>query len=241
MRPAGCALVTDGGHAFGAAIAAALASDGWPVGIHHRGDDGERADRLVDAIRARGGRAAAVGVDLGDAAAVGELFDRLEPELGPVLVLVNNGELADPISVLRALWSARRALPAMRRSGFGRVVNVAAGLDPDFLLRRMGAGRLGNGANGVREASRAAARSGLAGLTRTLAAESAAAGITVNAVTPGLVGVDLAALDRSLQKAVPARRAATNDDIAACVRFLASTGASYVTGNTLSVDGGLAA
>ena len=155
-------------------------------------------------------------------------------ELGPVLVLVNTVDGgADPdATVPAALRSAQRWLPGMREAGFGRVVNVAAALDPAPLLE------LGpNGNGGADRARWAAAKAGLVGMTRMLAVEAAGAGVTVNAVTPGLVEVELG----ELKKLVPARRAATCADVAAVVRFLASPDASYMTGTAVPVDGGLTA
>ncbi|HEX8646553.1 MAG TPA: SDR family oxidoreductase [Thermoleophilaceae bacterium] len=239
MTRDGCALVTDAPRGAGPAIARALAQAGWPVAIHHRG--GEAGERLAEEIVHAGGEAAALRVELGAVEAAGDAFDALERQLGPVLVLVNNGD-ADALDgvVSCALWSATRSLPAMREAGFGRVVNVAAPLDADWLLRRAVLPTDGNGdGNGhARNAARAAARAGLIGLTRTLAAETAASGVTVNAVTPGLVDVEI---PKELRAAVPFRRAATSEEVAGCVGFLASEAASYVTGTTLPVDGGLAA
>jgi 3-oxoacyl-[acyl-carrier protein] reductase len=121
----------------------------------------------------------------------------------------------------------RRALRAMVRSRFGRIVNIASVVGP-----RANAG----------QANYAASKAGLIGLTRTVAAEVARKNVTVNAVAPGFIETDMTAdVPDAIKESVPARRAGTPDEVAACVRFLASDDAGYVTGTTLYVDGGLAA
>ena len=121
----------------------------------------------------------------------------------------------------------RRALKPMIRARYGRIVNVAsiAGL------------RANPG-----QANYSAAKAGLIGMTRTVAAEVARRGITVNAVAPGFIATDMTAhCQRRLTEHIPARRTGTPEEVAACVRFLASEDAAYVTGTTLTVDGGLSA
>jgi len=121
----------------------------------------------------------------------------------------------------------RRALRTMVRSRFGRIVNIASVVGP-----RANAG----------QANYAASKAGLIGLTRTVAAEVARKNVTVNAVAPGFIETDMTAdVPDAIKESVPARRAGTPDEVAACVRFLASDAAGYVTGTTLYVDGGLAA
>jgi 3-oxoacyl-[acyl-carrier protein] reductase len=123
----------------------------------------------------------------------------------------------------------RRAVKGMMRARYGRVVNIASVVG----------GVRGNAG----QANYAASKAGVVGFTRSVAAEVARRGVTVNAVAPGLVETELTAgidADRFLD-AVPARRAGTPEEVAACVRFLASEDASYVTGTTLTVDGGLTA
>ena len=116
----------------------------------------------------------------------------------------------------------------MLRARFGRVVNVASIVGP----------RANPG-----QANYAASKAGLIGFTKTVAVEVARRGVTVNAVAPGLIETRLTeGLGNGLMaKAIPARRVGTPEEVAACVRFLASDEASYVTGTTLTVDGGLSA
>ena len=238
----GCALVTGASRGIGSAIACSLAADGWPVAVNFRAGE-DAAEEVVSQIQRAGGRALAVGADVTAQQQLDGLFERVEGELGRVLVLVNNaGVRADDlaISLTDEDWSSvidtnltgafrttRRALRGMIRERFGRVINVASVVGP-----RANAG----------QANYAAAKAGLIGMTKTIAVEVARRGVTVNAIAPGLIDTDMTAdLDGELLSAVPARRAGSPADVAACASFLASEQAAYVTGSTLYVDGGLAA
>jgi 3-oxoacyl-[acyl-carrier protein] reductase len=238
----GCALVTGGARGIGAASASALAADGWPVAVNYR-SDAESAEAVAQAIRDAGGRAEALQADVRSADALGALFSEVEERIGPVLVLVNNaGVRADGLApqlgddewervldtnLSAAFRATRRALKPMIRARFGRVVNIASVVGP-----RANAG----------QANYAASKAGLIGFTKTVAVEVARRGVTVNAVAPGFVETQLTdGVGNGFLEAIPARRAGTPREIASCVRFLASGDASYVTGTTLTVDGGLSA
>ena len=240
---AAIALVTGGSRGIGAATARALAAGGWPVALTYRsGEDAARA--VVAEIEAAGGRAAALDLDVTDAAATEAILDRATAALGgPVLCLVNNaGVRADDLalSITDEAWDAvldtnlssvfrltRRALRPMIRARHGRIVNLASVVGP-----RANAG----------QANYAAAKAGLIGLTKTVAVEVARRGVTVNAVAPGLIATDMTAdVDEDQLGAIPARRPGRPEEVAAAIAFLASDAASYVTGSTLFVDGGLAA
>jgi 3-oxoacyl-[acyl-carrier protein] reductase len=240
--PDGCVLVTGGARGIGAATARSLAAAGRPVGINYR-SDADGAASVVAEIEAAGGEAAAVEADICGRDAVDGLFRELEDRFGPVLVLVNNaGVRADGLSpqlgddewarvidtnLSAAFRVTRRALKPMLRARFGRIVNIASIVGP-----RANAG----------QANYAASKAGLIGFTKTVAVEVARRGVTVNAVAPGLVETKLTdGVGNGLVDAIPARRVGTPEEIAACVRFLASDEASYVTGTTLTVDGGLSA
>jgi 3-oxoacyl-[acyl-carrier protein] reductase len=239
----GCALVTGASRGIGAAIARALAADGWPVGVNYRSDK-VHADEVVGAIESDGGRAVAVAADVSDPDAPDALFGELEQTFEmPVLALVNNaGVNRDDLTATLGdeEWSevletnltgafrlTRRALRPMLRARAGRIVNISS-----VVALRANPG----------QANYAAAKAGLVALTKTVAVEVARRGITVNAVAPGWIDTDMTAeVSKELLNAVPARRAGTPEEVAACVRFLASEEASYVTGAVLTVDGGLAA
>ncbi len=243
LHETGCALVTGASRGIGAATARALAADGWAVGVNYR-SDAEGAAGVVTEIEAAGGRAIAVAGDVADAATADTLFDVLEAEFQrPVLALVNNAGISvDDLtpSMSDDAWNSvietdlnaafrmtRRALRPMMRARAGRIVNVSS-----VVGLRANPG----------QANYAAAKAGLIALTKTSAVEVARRGITINAVAPGWIDTDMTAdVSTDLLSQVPARRAGTPQEVAACVRFLTSADAGYVTGAVLSVDGGLAA
>jgi 3-oxoacyl-[acyl-carrier protein] reductase len=247
----GCALVTGASRGIGAATAKALAADGWAVGINFRSDrDG--AESVAGSIADDGGSAMAIGADVADGAAADEMLGRLTDEHGPVLVLVNNAGLtADNLSMRLSEeeWSrvldvnltgafrlTRSVLGPMMRHRFGRIVNVSS-----VVGLRANPG----------QANYAASKAGLIGFTRTVAAEVARRGVTVNAVAPGLIETELTRDftgngaeqngSSTLLDAIPARRTGTPEEVAACIRFLASEEAGYVTGTVLPIDGGMSA
>jgi 3-oxoacyl-[acyl-carrier protein] reductase len=240
-RPQGCALVTGASRGIGAATALMLAADGWPVRINYRSDEAG-AKETAAKIEAEGGTATLWQGDVADADAIARI---VEPgDDGPVLVLVNNaGVRMDNLSPqledeqwqavidtnLTATFRATRAaLPKMMRARFGRVINVSS-------------------VAGIRanpgQANYSASKAGVIGFTKTVAAEVARRGVTVNAVAPGLIETAFTedVMEGEMAKAIPARRVGTPEEVAACIRFLASEQASYVTGTTLTVDGGLSA
>jgi 3-oxoacyl-[acyl-carrier protein] reductase len=239
----GCALVTGGSRGIGAAIAHGLAVDGWPVAVNYR-EDADAAAKVVEAIAAAGGRAVAIGGDVRDRASPAVLLGAAEAQLGaPPLVLVNNaGITRDKVvpwldddswdavletNLAAAFRLTRRALRPMMRERYGRIVNVASVV-----------GQVANPG----QSAYAASKAGLIAFTRVLAAEVGRFGITANAVAPGLVETAAtAAILEQLADRVPVGRAGEPDEVAACVRFLASEQAGYVNGAVITVDGGLTA
>jgi 3-oxoacyl-[acyl-carrier protein] reductase len=241
MSSKGWALVTGSSRGIGAATAEALAREGWPVRVNYREDE-DGAREVARRIESEGGRAEVIQGDVADPA---DLERLLAPGTdGPVLVLVNNAglrldglspQLGDEewqrvidVNLTATFKATRAALGPMLRARFGRIVNVAS-----IVGLRANAG----------QANYAASKAGTIGFTKTVAVEVARRGVTVNAVAPGLIETALTEeiLDGEMAKAIPARRIGRPEEVAACIRFLASEEASYVTGTTLTVDGGLSA
>jgi 3-oxoacyl-[acyl-carrier protein] reductase len=247
----GCALVTGASRGIGAATARALAQDGWSVAVNYSRDrDG--AESIAGSIEDAGGTALAVGADVADAEAADGMVSEVTERLGPILVLVNNaGVTADNLSMrlsdedwnrvldvnlTAAFRLTRSAIGPMMRQRFGRVINVSS-----VVGLRANPG----------QANYAASKAGLIAFTRTVAVEVARRGVTVNAVAPGLIETHLTREFTSdgsdsngsggLLDAIPARRTGSPEEVASCIRFLASDEASYVTGAVLPVDGGMAA
>jgi 3-oxoacyl-[acyl-carrier protein] reductase len=240
------ALVTGGSRGIGSATAWALARIGMAVAVGYRSDP-EGAEETVAKARADGGAGLAVPVDVRDEGSIEEAFRRVEAELGPVRVLVNNaGFTRDGLAVkystqnweatigtnlTGAFFCARRALPAMLKARWGRIVNVASA-----------AALRGNAGQAAYSASKA----GVVGLTRSLAREVGGRGITANAVCPGFVHTRMTEpqseeIRRRYVELTPAGRFGSAEEVAAVIAFLAGAEASYVNGAVISVDGGLTA
>jgi len=240
------ALVTGGSRGIGRAIARALAADGFAVAVNFVGNEGAAKD-AVEAIASDGGEAITVQADVSDSSQVEALFDEVEERLGPVNVLVNNaGVRADGLALgmkddawrrvidtnlFGTFACTRRALRPMLRARKGRIVNITSisGLHAS-----------------PGQANYSAAKAGVIGLTKTVAAEVAGKGIFINAVAPGLIATDLTAglndkQVEAIQGRVPAKRIGTPEDVASLVAWLCSERASYITGAVYTVDGGLTA
>lgn len=235
------ALVTGGSGALGAAICKALAADGNHVLVHANGSP-TRAEALAAEIAASGGSAEAVAFDVTDAEATAEALDRVL-ESGPVQILVNNAGIHDDA-----------VMPAMRREQWGRVIDVSLNgffnVTQPLLMPMIGTrwGRIVTVSSvaaiaGNRgQTNYAAAKAGLHGATKSLALELAPRGITVNAVAPGIIASPMAdaAFDADMVKRmVPMRRAGRPEEVADLVAFLASGRAAYISGQIVSINGGM--
>jgi 3-oxoacyl-[acyl-carrier protein] reductase len=241
-----CALITGASRGIGRACASLLSAYGVPVVVNYRSAEGE-ATRLVEEIRASGGTAIALQADVSNPDEARRLVDQADSRLGGIGILVNNAGITRDRLLLQmtaedwdATWctdlagsraAARRALHCMLPRGSGRIVNLSSVV-----------GITGNAG----QANYAAAKSAVTGLTRQLAIEAAPSGVTVNCVVPGFITTDATSHLTEQQTAVwlqriPMGRAATADEVAAIVIFLASDQAAYLTGQCIAVDGGLLA
>lgn len=239
------ALITGGAKGLGKVMATALAQAGADVAVVSRTEADVKA-AAEEIARQTGRRAVGLVADVADAAAVDRLFADAESRLGPIDVLINNAgiNIRGPVAELSvADWDAvvgvnlrapflcaRRFGPAMAHRGWGRIVNLGSVMSAVGLTGR---------------APYTAAKTGIVGLTRTLALEWAERGVTVNAICPGPFATDMnkpLLNDPEKYKAfiakVPMGRWGELHEVAGAALFLASGASSYVTGTTLFVDGG---
>lgn len=237
------ALVTGGSGAIGAAICEQLAADGLHVFVHaHRGLD--RAEQVVTRIRERGGSAEALCFDVADTKAAARAVERLLADDQPIQVLVNNAGIHDDAPLagmsptqwqqvidvsLNGFYNVTQPLLLpMIRTRWGRIINVASV-----------AGIMGNRG----QVNYSAAKAGLIGATKALAQEVASRGILVNAVAPGIIESPMsesAFTPERIGQIVPLKRAGQPQDVADLVSFLVSDRANYITGQVISVNGGMA-
>lgn len=235
------ALVTGGSGAIGAAICRRLAQDGCHV-IVHANRNLAAAQALCEALQAAGGQAEAVQFDVTDAAATAQALQTLQ-DAGPIQVLVNNAGVHDDA-----------AFPGMSAEQWHRVIdvslhgffNVTQPLSLPMVRTRWGriitissiAGLTGNRG----QVNYSAAKGALHAATKSLSLELASRGITVNAIAPGIIESDMSAdtFDKeTITRMVPMRRAGKPQEVADLVGFLASDQAAYITGQVISVNGGM--
>lgn len=239
------ALVTGSSRGIGRAIAVKLADDGFAIAVNYATSAG-KADEVVAQIEKAGGTALAVQADVSDPDAVVGMFKTVKETLGDVAVLVNNAGITDDGLVMRmtpdqwdsvmntnlrsAFLCTKAALRSMVRARSGRVINMSSV-----------SGISGNPG----QANYAASKAGVIGFTKSVAKEVGSRGITVNAVAPGFIQTDMTAgladdLMEEVTKQIALARLGNVEDVASIVSYLASESASYITGQTIVVDGGLA-
>ncbi len=238
------AIVTGGSRGIGRAIARALAAEGARIAVVYRGSR-EAADQVVGEIAQAGGSALAIQADVADRASVAACVQQAEKELGPVTILVNNaGVIADGLFVRLTPQEWEKVL----QTNLGGVFHFCHELAFPMMQRRKG--RIINISSVAAEhvnpgqTNYAASKGAINAFTRALAVELAKRGVTVNAIAPGFIETDMSAAVRNkagdrIAKYIPMRRIGTPEDVARVAVFLAGPDSAYMTGQVLTVDGGL--
>lgn len=239
------AVVTGGSRGLGRAVCLELAKGGAGITLCYAGNEAA-AQETVAACRSLGAEALAVRCDVADAAQVKNLMDTAAKSFGHIDILVNNaGITRDGLAVMMkeadfdavmntnlkgAFLCMKTAARLMMKQRYGRIVNLSSVV-----------GLRGNAG----QVNYAASKAGVIGMTKSMAKELAARGITVNAVAPGFIDTDMtAAMPESARAAalasIPLGRLGAAEDVARAVAFLAGEASGYITGQVLAVDGGMA-
>jgi 3-oxoacyl-[acyl-carrier protein] reductase len=240
----GVAVVTGGTRGIGLAVAKRLAGDGYDVLLTYRGD-AEAAAVAQGELAGSGRQVEVIAADISTADGAGQAIEAAMQSLGRLDVLVNNAGITRDTLLMRmsdddwdavlttnlkgAFLTSKAAIRPMLRQRSGRIVNITSVI-----------GQVGNAG----QANYAAAKAGLIGFTKSLAKEVGSRGITVNAIAPGFIDTRLTAalpdeMKTMLLERTPLNRFGTPEDVAGAVAFLVGPDASFITGHTLTVDGGL--
>jgi acetoacetyl-CoA reductase len=238
------ALVTGASRGIGRGVAEALAAHGAAVAVNYTNQD-EKAQEVVDSIRAAGGSALRHRANVGDLDEVRQMVRRVEKDLGQVDILVNNAGINRDRSFKNmdaTEWSkvvtvnltgvfncTRTVIDGMLVRQYGRIINISSVV-----------GQAGN----FGQANYAATKAGILGFTKTVALETARKGVTVNAVCPGFIETEMVAgipgdVQEQIVARIPLGRFGRADEVAAAVLFLVADQAAYVTGQIISPNGGL--
>ncbi|HPI98627.1 MAG TPA: 3-oxoacyl-[acyl-carrier-protein] reductase [Synergistales bacterium] len=238
------ALVTGGGRGIGRAIALELGKRGYSLAINYS-KSGDAAEETCAEIRAAGQDAQPFQADVSDPCQVREMFKNISDTMGNVDVLINNAGITRDNLVIRmkdeewdrvissnlssVYYCSREALKKMVKARWGRIINLASVV-----------ALIGNAG----QANYVASKSGIIGLTKTIAREYGARGITVNAVAPGFIETDMTSVlseevKNTMLAQIPLGRPGKPEDIAKVVSFLSSDDAAYITGQVIAIDGGM--
>lgn len=238
------AVITGAGKGIGAATALRLARDGFGVAVCYNASC-DNAEKIAENILSAGGSAKAYRMDITDSAEVKSIIGQIESEMGEIAVLVNNAGIAEQAlftditdemwhrmietNLSGAFYCSRAVLPFMIRRKSGKIINIAS---------------IWGETGGSCEVHYSAAKAGLIGMTKALAKEVGLSGITVNCVSPGVILTDMTAhfdsdTMNALKEETPLNRIGTPEDVAGAVSFLASADADFITGQDISVNGGM--
>ena len=237
------AFVTGASRGIGRATALVLCRAGFDIVV--ASPELENNEEVAEAIRASGGKALTVDLNVTSLDSVKDAFARAFKELGRVDVLVNNAgitrdgfamrmkpedwNLVLQVNLTGAFYCIQQVLHPMMRERWGRIINIASVV-----------GEMGNSS----QANYVSSKAGLIGLTKAIAREMGSRGITVNAVAPGFIETDMtrdlpAEVRERMLAAIPLAHLGKPDDVAAAVKFFASEDAAYITGHVLDVNGGM--
>ncbi len=239
------ALVTGAGRGIGRAAAVRLAEAGFDIAVHY-GHSSAGAEETAEICKSKGVQAITMQADIAGTEEIDRMFDEILEKLGTPSVLVNNAGITKDGLILRmkpedftavidtnlfgTFYCMKKAAKLMLRAKYGRIINISS-----IVGLRGNAGQV----------NYAASKAGVIGMTKSLAKELAAKNITVNAVAPGMIDTEMTkqlpdSVHTEMAAGIPAGRIGTAEDVAEAVAFFASEGASYVTGQVLAVDGGMA-
>jgi 3-oxoacyl-[acyl-carrier protein] reductase len=237
-------LITGASRGIGRAIALYFAKNGAKVAVNYSGSEA-KANEVVEEIKANGGTAFSIKADISNSEEVTDMVKSVIDEFGSLDVLVNNAGITRDNLLMRMMeedWDAvintnlkgvflttKAVTRQMMKQRNGRIINIASIV-----------GVSGNAG----QANYVAAKAGVIGLTKTTAKELSSRGITVNAIAPGFIETDMTGkleegIKEDMLRNIPLARFGQPDDIAAATAFLASDASSYITGQTLHVDGGM--
>lgn len=238
------AIVTGASRGIGRSIALSLSKYGAIVVVNYCGSK-EKAEEVVNEIKQNGGTAIAYQADVADSTAVKNMFADIIKELGKIDILVNNAGITRDNLILKmtdeefdavidtnlkgVFNCLKQASRIMLKQKGGRIINISSI-----------SGVIGN----VGQVNYSAAKAGVIGMTKSLAKELGSRGITVNAIAPGYINTDMTAvlkdeLKEKVTELIPLKRLGEVEDIAEMAAFLASDKASYITGQTIQIDGGM--
>ncbi|MGN1415350.1 MAG: elongation factor P 5-aminopentanone reductase [Oscillospiraceae bacterium] len=238
------ALVTGASRGIGRAIAVRLAKDGFYTAVNYK-ENAAAAEETLRMITEQGGKGALYRADISDGKAVSEMLKKITADTGGAEIVVNNAGIAEQImfcDITEEKWDrmfnvdvkgaylvTQAALPYMIHQKYGRVINISS---------------MWGVSGGSCEVHYSAAKAALIGMTKALAKELGPSGITVNCIAPGVITTEMnSLLDgetlNALRDETPVMRLGTPEDVAEAVSYFASQKAGFVTGQVLSVDGGI--
>ncbi len=238
------ALVTGASRGIGRQVALSLAAEGATVIVNYNGSK-EKADEVVAAITAEGGTAEAYGCNVADFAAAGEMITEVVKKYGSLDILVNNaGITKDGLLLKMTEEDFDKVIDINLKGTFNCIKHVTRQMLKQKAGRIINMSSVVGVAGNAGQVNYAASKAGVIGMTKSAAKELGSRGITVNAIAPGYIDTDMTAvlsddIKNQIIDSVPLKRMGQVTDIANAVVFLASDKASYITGQVLSVDGGM--